>query len=162
MRMTPPSWSPCNTFPAGVRLRMWQACFRRQGEKRSLNQRESPCLEITNNGIMKVDHNPPGLSINKSTTVFYGLYSFINNFEHCKMQFQRFYWLSGHCIGAIKWRPLNCVLVVLSKRIQQDLAIFQFVFNKTIIALALVGYGMIIANHLISYATHARGIIVRP
>ena len=40
--------------------------------------------------------------------------------------------------------PLNCLLVVLAKRNHQDLAIF--VFNKTIIPLALVGYEMIIAN----------------
>ena len=45
-----------------------------------------------------------------------------------------------------KWRPLNCLLIVLAKRNQQDLAIFLVVFNKTIIPLALVGYEMIIAN----------------
>ena len=45
-----------------------------------------------------------------------------------------------------KKRPLNCVLVVLAKRNQQDLAMFLIVFNKTIIPLALVGYEMIIAN----------------
>ena len=79
------------------------------------------------------------------------------------MQFQRFDWLSGHgiCIGytmLTKKRPLNCLLVVLAKRNQQDLAMFLIVFNKTIIPLAFVGYEMIIANdslaiyHLISNA----------
>ena len=41
-----------------------------------------------------------------------------------------------------KQRPLNCLLVVLTKRNRQDLVIF----NKTIIPLALAGYETIIAN----------------
>ena len=45
-----------------------------------------------------------------------------------------------------KKRPLNCLLVVLAKRNQQDLAMFLIVFNKTILPLAFVGYEMIIAN----------------
>ena len=46
-----------------------------------------------------------------------------------------------------KKRPLNCLLPVLAKRNQHDLAKhFLIVFIKTIIPLALVGYEMIIAN----------------
>ena len=45
-----------------------------------------------------------------------------------------------------KKRPLNCLLPVLAKRNQHDLANFLIVFNKTIIPLVLVGYEMIIAN----------------
>ena len=64
-----------------------------------------------------------------------------------------------------KWRPLNCLLLVLEKCNQHDQAIF---FNKTIIPLALVGYEMIIANSALraslaiyhSYPTHARRIFV--
>ena len=65
------------------------------------------------------------------------------------MQFQGFDWLSGHGIFRLKEkRALNCLLLVLEKRNQKDIAIFQFliVFNKTIIPHALVGYEMIIAN----------------
>ena len=44
------------------------------------------------------------------------------------MQFQTFDWLSGQGIWAIyslpeKYEPLSCPLVVLAKRIQQDLAV---------------------------------------
>ena len=63
-----------------------------------------------------------------------------------------------------KQRPLNCLLVLLAKRNQQDLAIFLIVFNKTIIPLALVGYEMIIGprwQSIISYPARARGIIVK-
>ena len=45
-----------------------------------------------------------------------------------------------------KKRPLNCLLPVLAKRNQHDLATFLDYFYKTIIPLALVGYEMIIAN----------------
>ena len=45
-----------------------------------------------------------------------------------------------------KYRPLNCLLVGLAKRNQQDLTIFLDCFYKTIIPFALVGYEMIIAN----------------
>ena len=38
-----------------------------------------------------------------------------------------------------KWRPLNCLLVVLAQNNPQDLTIFLDCFNKTIIPLALVG-----------------------
>ena len=41
---------------------------------------------------------------------------------------------------------IKCLLVVLAKRNQQQLAVFLDVFNKTIISLALVGYEVIIAN----------------
>ena len=45
------------------------------------------------------------------------------------MQFQGFDWLSGHGIYKQytmlkRKRPLNCLLVVLAKRNQQDIAIF--------------------------------------
>ena len=68
------------------------------------------------------------------------------------MQFQGFDWLSGQGIFnnytmPEKQRPLNCLLVVLAKRNQQDLKkYFLIVFNKTIIHLALVGYEMMIGN----------------
>ena len=44
------------------------------------------------------------------------------------MKFEGFDWLSGygirsHYTMAEKWRPLNCLLVDLSKRNQHDLAI---------------------------------------
>ena len=45
-----------------------------------------------------------------------------------------------------KWRPLNCLLVVLAKRNQQDLAIFRYYYYFLIIPLALIGYEMIVAN----------------
>ena len=45
-----------------------------------------------------------------------------------------------------KKRTLNCLLVVLAKRNQQDIEIFLNFFNETIISVALVGYEMIIAN----------------
>ena len=47
------------------------------------------------------------------------------------MQSQRFDWLSGygtlymsHYTIPEKWHPLNCLLVVLTKQNQQNLAIF--------------------------------------
>ena len=53
-----------------------------------------------------------------------------------------------------KKQPLNCLLVVLAKQNQQDLAIFcDIVFKKTIIPLVLVGYEMsalLAIYHLIS------------
>ena len=59
-------------------------------------------------------------------------------------------WLSGHGIWAIilpeKWRPLNSLLVFLANQDQQDLAILQIAFNKTIIPLVLVQYEMTTAN----------------
>ena len=45
-----------------------------------------------------------------------------------------------------KWRPLNCLLIVLAKQSQQNLAIFLDCFNKTIISLTLVRCEMVIAN----------------
>ena len=42
-----------------------------------------------------------------------------------------------------KQRPLNCLLAVLAKQNQQDLAILLDCFNKTIIPFTLVGYEMI-------------------
>ena len=46
-----------------------------------------------------------------------------------------------------KQRPLDCLLIVLTKRKSAKSSnIFLIVFNKTIIPLTLVGYEMIIAN----------------
>ena len=57
---------------------------------------------------------------------------------------------SSHYTMPEKQQPLNCVLVVLEKRNQQDLAIFLGCFDKTIIPLALIGYEMIIASFALS------------
>ena len=53
--------------------------------------------------------------------------------------------------------------VVLSNKVGKNSRYFVGVFHKRIIPLALVGYGMIIANSArstISYATRSREIIV--
>ena len=44
---------------------------------------------------------------------------------------------------------INCFLVALEKEIRKAYQYYLIVFNKTIIALALVGYEMIIANSVL-------------
>ena len=66
------------------------------------------------------------------------------------MQFQGFEWqprYMSHYSMPEKYRPLNCLVVVIAKRSQQDQAIFlDLFFNKTIILLTIVGYETIKAN----------------
>ena len=50
-----------------------------------------------------------------------------------------------------KWRPLNCLLLVLEKRNQHDQTIF---LNCFLIKLALVRYEMIIVGYLSCLITH--------
>ena len=58
---------------------------------------------------------------------------------------------------------MNCLLLVLAKRNQQELAMFLYFFNETIIPLALAGYEMVIADsaRALRPSLAIRGIIVK-